>query len=80
MSDYYLPLGRAWGRLCGSDMHFFSQRASTGALVQHKFSFGDGAIMSSPTPSPDRTRPTKSRGTRIRFNDVAEELSYLSLD
>ena len=67
-SEYFLPLGRAWGRLSGVDMHFYAQRLSDGALTQHKFCFGGGpAMMTSPTSTPQRSRPARPRNRRIRF-------------
>ena len=39
-NEYFLPVGRNWGRIVENEMFFYSQSIVNGSLRQHKICFG----------------------------------------
>lgn len=81
-SHFYLPLGGPWGRITGSNLHFFSQNVENGILTEHKFCFISSDAFSEERMDTCIERPFPRRQSSVRFADVdqiADDLDDLDL-
>lgn len=83
-NEYFLPIGKCWGRLVGNEMYFYSQSILNGTLAQHRISFGPPKARGFQRKC-STTQNGLIREKRIRWKDqesgqsLEEAFEYLSL-
>ena len=85
-NEYFLPIGKCWGRLVGNEMYFYSQSILNGTLAQHRISFGPPKARGFQRNG-SKIQNGLNRKQKIRWKDqespgqsLEEAFEYLSLE